>query len=418
MECAQPIRRYVMSRKITTGTMQLILVFVLIMTFNGVDVQAQSRMFIVPFDRDALNSIENYPDPYQSDMGNEPCSGDSFPYYSGHEGIDYMLDVNTPIYAAAAGTVHRYQQSCSGSLCYGYYMGIDHGNGRWTLYAHLNSYSVSDGQYVQQEDLIAYSGSSGTDVPHLHFEVLTNVTSSPVNGYPNNPYYCNNEWFTTSPPTYATGCTTVQEPVYSTTPVKEMFMVADPDSATKKFDLHAYYYENGTLKLLNRGDMGSGYANPVINDQASTTGVVKWLASDVNGDGWTDVVLISHPSTSKMQATVWFANGNGTFKSQSVFPALSFNAKLYFLSDVNADKKADLIAVFDRGNGTIEWQKCLSTGSAFSTCSVWTKDFGASTNDIFLVGDVNGNGKADVVRGYNTSDTVTKCETGGYKLRW
>ena len=167
--------------------------------------QAQTREYIVPISQDSYSVIENYPDPYQADIGNSPCNGETYDYYGGHEGSDYSMDAGKPVYAAAAGIVHYYSQLCAtvSQNCYGYYLGIDHGNDEWTLYAHLHSYVAAEGRHVEQGDIIALSGSSGPTYPHLHFEVLTDVVGSPVNGDPHNPYYCDDEWFTTSPPIYA-----------------------------------------------------------------------------------------------------------------------------------------------------------------------------------------------------------------------
>ena len=51
-------------------------------------------------------------------------------------------------------------------------MVIDHGNGTTTLYAHMQESAVSVGQYVSQEQVIGYVGSTGISTgPHCHFEV-------------------------------------------------------------------------------------------------------------------------------------------------------------------------------------------------------------------------------------------------------
>lgn len=80
---------------------------------------------------------------------------------------------NTPAVAAAAGKV--IVATYNGS--YGYYVMVYHGtaaNGSEyaTLYAHLWSYDVSVGDYVEAGDTLGKIGSTGSSTaPHLHFEV-------------------------------------------------------------------------------------------------------------------------------------------------------------------------------------------------------------------------------------------------------
>ncbi len=91
------------------------------------------------------------------------------------------------IYAVASGTVvTSYMQTTGGNVII-----IDHGNGMRTLYAHCRVRYVSVGQKVQQGDVIALVGNTGTAVyprptssnpiagSHLHFQMLLN--GSPVN---------------------------------------------------------------------------------------------------------------------------------------------------------------------------------------------------------------------------------------------
>ena len=55
---------------------------------------------------------------------------------------------------------------------YGIYIMIIHGGGYVTLYGHLNSSHISNGQYVSQGQVIATSGNSGGSTgAHLHFEI-------------------------------------------------------------------------------------------------------------------------------------------------------------------------------------------------------------------------------------------------------
>lgn len=88
-----------------------------------------------------------------------------------HRGIDIAVVMNTPVAAAAYGTVITAQYKES----YGNLVQIDHGYGIITSYAHLNTIDVSLGQRVSQGEIIAHSGSTGNSTgPHLHFEIINN----------------------------------------------------------------------------------------------------------------------------------------------------------------------------------------------------------------------------------------------------
>lgn len=93
-----------------------------------------------------------------------------------HGGTDYAAPPNTPIYACESGTVTIARTSSS----YGNYVSINHGRGTdgntyATLYAHMTSYCVYYGQYVERGQLIGYVGSTGRSTgPHLHLELWRN----------------------------------------------------------------------------------------------------------------------------------------------------------------------------------------------------------------------------------------------------
>ena len=90
-----------------------------------------------------------------------------------HTGIDIASNQGTAVYASDGGTVTL--AGWNGG--YGNCIMIDHGNGYVTLYGHLSSISVSQGQTVSQGTTIGAVGSTGNSTgPHLHFEVLKNGT--------------------------------------------------------------------------------------------------------------------------------------------------------------------------------------------------------------------------------------------------
>lgn len=78
---------------------------------------------------------------------------------------------NTPLYAAAAGTIITADaQGWNGG--YGRYIKIAHDNGTITLYAHSSQLLVNEGQFVNKGQTIALMGSTGRATGcHVHFEV-------------------------------------------------------------------------------------------------------------------------------------------------------------------------------------------------------------------------------------------------------
>ncbi len=88
-----------------------------------------------------------------------------------HNGIDIGASYGTKIYASDGGVVITSEESYS----YGNYVMIAHGNGRYTLYAHMSQRLVSVDDVVSQGDVIGYVGATGYATgPHIHFEIYEN----------------------------------------------------------------------------------------------------------------------------------------------------------------------------------------------------------------------------------------------------
>lgn len=85
-----------------------------------------------------------------------------------HTGIDLMAPRGTPVLAALSGRVHLVQWIDG----YGVTVVLDHGDGRRTLYAHLDAVAVRPAQDVRAGQVLAAVGMTGrTSGPHLHFEL-------------------------------------------------------------------------------------------------------------------------------------------------------------------------------------------------------------------------------------------------------
>ncbi len=86
-----------------------------------------------------------------------------------HKGVDLSTyRSGDPILATADGQVVTSEYDPG----FGNYIIIKHKHGFYTRYAHMQSFRVQRGQYVQQGQIIGYIGNSGVSTgPHLHYEV-------------------------------------------------------------------------------------------------------------------------------------------------------------------------------------------------------------------------------------------------------
>lgn len=91
-----------------------------------------------------------------------------------HKGVDIGASYEN-VYASASG----YAYNATNPEGYGTYIMIFHGDGYATLYGHLNSSHIRNGQYVSQGQVIATSGNSGGSTgAHLHFEIRHSTSIS------------------------------------------------------------------------------------------------------------------------------------------------------------------------------------------------------------------------------------------------
>lgn len=85
-----------------------------------------------------------------------------------HYGLDIANRMGTPIVSVADGTVIE-AGPASG---FGLWVRIQHDDGSVSVYGHMDSYSVREGETVKAGDQIARMGSRGYSTgSHLHFEI-------------------------------------------------------------------------------------------------------------------------------------------------------------------------------------------------------------------------------------------------------
>lgn len=91
-----------------------------------------------------------------------------------HPGVDFGTPIGTKVKSVDGGVVKGFGNTDAFPGCYawGRWILIEHDNGLSSLYAHLSSILVSQGERVSRGQVIALSGNSGISTgPHLHLSV-------------------------------------------------------------------------------------------------------------------------------------------------------------------------------------------------------------------------------------------------------
>lgn len=112
------------------------------------------------------------------------------PYQSIHTGLDISdgkASGVTPVLPFKPGTVISVINSGQGL---GNHVVVDHGNGVTSVYGHLYSTAVQEGQRVDQQTALGLEGSTGVSTgTHLHFEIRVNgVATDPHKFIAGQPY--------------------------------------------------------------------------------------------------------------------------------------------------------------------------------------------------------------------------------------
>ncbi|WP_154814281.1 DUF2961 domain-containing protein [Actinophytocola xinjiangensis] len=157
----------------------------------------------------------------------------------------------------------------------------------------------------------------------------------------------------------------------------------------------------------------AGPASAVVNATARGRN-----SSDVNGDGRDDVVVFTQGAA----ADVLVAGSTGTAFGDPVVghDYFSLDGEVPRTGDVNGDGRADIVT-FTRG-AAADVYVALSTGGGFGPSVKW-HDFFAAGDEYPELGDVNGDGRADLItftRG-SAGDVYVALSTGngfGPGVKW
>ncbi|MGB8019905.1 MAG: peptidoglycan DD-metalloendopeptidase family protein [Candidatus Nanopelagicales bacterium] len=109
-------------------------------------------------------------------QGVGPRTHPVYGYRSCHTGVDLGAPSGTRIRVTAAGTV----VSNSSGGPYGKHTLVAHGNGVYSMYAHMSRFGAREGETLRAGEAVGYVGSTGYSTgPHLHFEI--HIGAKPYN---------------------------------------------------------------------------------------------------------------------------------------------------------------------------------------------------------------------------------------------
>ena len=138
----------------------------------GAHISATARAFFL--DTAMRIPLKNYVVTSNFGYRVSPISGT----WKNHAGVDLAAPSGTPVHACKRGTVANVFKN---DKTFGNYIILQHANNMTSVYAHLSTIDVRQGQEVSTGTQIGTVGTTGASTgPHLHFEVRQN-------GRPTNP---------------------------------------------------------------------------------------------------------------------------------------------------------------------------------------------------------------------------------------
>lgn len=183
--------------------------------------------------------------------------------------------------------------------------------------------------------------------------------------------------------------------------------------------LLAYYYTGNGLTVRTKfakGDGSYGASDPFVLGDGNGVFDYPTLTGDVDGDGKTDLIFVGQDwgGNTNLNVRVKFSNGDGTFREASQVLGDGAGVHTYptLTGDVNGDGKTDLIFAGD------DWTACglnirvkISDGLG-GWCPDWQgTGEGASVLRSPFAGDINGDGKTDLIFPYHLTNEGLKIRT-------
>jgi uncharacterized repeat protein (TIGR01451 family) len=194
---------------------------------------------------------------------------------------------------------------------------------------------------------------------------------------------------------------TFQAPLDATAGSKPSAVVAGDFDRDGNLDLGVSNYDSNNVSLL--AGNGNGTFDAAVNFAAGTN-PNSVAASDFNGDGRLDLLTANGGSNN---LSILLSSGNGTFQAPIALP-LS-RPSYATAADVNNDGKPDVVATSLEANWTAVIRNLSGCSVNCGTINpADTIAYGSgNTAESVATGDVNGDGKADIITVHSGDSAVT-----------
>jgi hypothetical protein len=176
------------------------------------------------------------------------------------------------------------------------------------------------------------------------------------------------------------------------------FMALGDITGDGKADIVAVESQGGGQYRYMRGiSTGSGNFTWGFTNLTGMSGPWNMDLGDYTGDGKADIVAVEDAGGGSFRYMRGISDGSGNFSWGTLMSGMSapWGPDGMRLGNVNGDGSADVVSVESEGSGSYRYMFGLSTGS-----TIWPWGYaltGLRLQETMDVGDVNGDGKADVV---------------------
>lgn len=146
---------------------------------------------------------------------------------------------------------------------------------------------------------------------------------------------------------------------------------------------------------------GASFAAGTSDGNVSNVSTAEYFAIDINGDAKTDILEIYNACLilCVRYRVAWISTGSGYVQSSSETGMATGTKTRFLTGDVNGDGKSDVVEVYESW-GSMRRRVWLSDGTRFNQASDGCCMKTTSDDSRYFALDVNGDGKSDLVEQY------------------